>query len=248
MEVQEKLKKTEIPYVRAIDSAGSTSGQRQEAGAISERFTFCAVLFLGVVYLAGFFLMHSVKDPWLDEIFTYFQFSGHDFGSLWGSFHSGVNLLPPAYFVVLWIQSWILGDSAFAMRLPSLLCMLAAIFITFKFLRLHFGNKASLVTTFTVFAFAPELLVQQSEARPYSMYFMLAVASAYYTARIAQTLSPGKWLLLANAVFAFLLPFTHYYGGLYSAFLLVALVLADGAEELHRKRLVLDRAEERLGG
>ena len=182
---------------------------------------------LGATYAIAFFYLHTAKDFWLDEIFTHYQVSGHGFGSLCSSFHAGVNNLPPGYFLALWFQGSVFGDSSFWLRFPSLICSLVSIFYAHRCLCLFFDRHTSAFTVLTIFCFSVELHQQAVEARPYAMYFMVSVLSVYFWCRLIRDENPSWGLLTANTVVAFILPFTHYYGGLYNGLLLASIWLVD---------------------
>lgn len=194
---------------------------------------------LGGVFVIAFWMMHGVKVFWLDEIFTHYQVSGHSLGSLFESCGTGVNNLPPGYFLLLHLQGIVLGDGPLALRFPSLACTLISLFFAYRFLRLFFDGFASAIAVVTVYTFSAEILVQMTEARPYAAYFMLSVASAYYGTLLVRESSPGWKLLGVNALLAFLLPFTHYYGGLYNALFLAAVLLGDVRSQRLRPRVYL---------
>ncbi|MBT3470075.1 MAG: hypothetical protein HN467_12190 [Opitutae bacterium] len=193
----------------------------------SKSIPAACLFLLGAAYVTGFFYIHSAKDFWLDEIFTHYQVSNHGFGSLCSSFHAGVNSLPPAYFLVLWFQETVFGDGSFSFRFPSLFFSLISILYAYKCLYLFFDRPTSTLTVLTIFCFAVELHQQTVEARPYAMYFMVSVLSIYCWCRLIQDVKPSGKLLSANAALAFLLPFTHYYGGLYNGLLLASICFVD---------------------
>lgn len=192
------------------------------------------VILTTIVALATVLRVYDLGDQnyWLDETYTLISSSGHydEFAALpcnqlihdlpslthlgeqsrisevWKSQLHDVH--PPLYFMMVSAVRRVLGDSEFAVRLPSAFASIATLCLLYLLFRAFSSRWASIfgVLVCTI-AFSSISLAQ--EARPYSLSLCLAVATAVLLTRIelrarvsgspTQHWMYGLYVLLATA-------------------------------------------------
>jgi hypothetical protein len=178
------------------------------------------------LYAVCFAIVHPAKRFWLDELLTVYQVNSRGLGELMRSLGTGMNCIPPGYFILAWTGDHLWGLSEFAARLPSLICILGAIPLLWILLRKVFGEFASLGSIVVLYTHCGLLVEHAVEARPYGLYFLLSVAALWSGSAFLSESRVAPWQWLANAFVSFALPFTFYVGGVYSALLAGAVVLS----------------------
>ena len=141
---------------------------------------------------------------WLDESYTATIATQPSFERLidW-CLH---ELSGPVYYTVMWVWVTLFGDSAFSLRLPSLIFAMAMpLLILWKG---HPSRDTRLVWAVLIALWLPAVTFT-SQARPYAMLMLLGTAQAILFYRlIAQG---GRNHALAWSVVSALLALTHYY-------------------------------------
>jgi len=153
--------------------------------------------------------------PWFDEVyFSVFarpwQSGGvNGFFDLLGWIH-GNDVHPPVYFALLlyWIK--LFGQSAVALRLPSLLFGLATIPAAYALGRDALGRRVGLALAWLI-ALAPAHVWYSVEARPYALLTLLTTLSCWLCWRLLFG-ECKRGTLMAYAVVTVLLPGTHHLG------------------------------------
>lgn len=119
--------------------------------------------------VAAVILVWVVQMPsslWIDELGTFWVIDG-DLPSTarraW-RFHGQT----PLYYTMLWAVTQVLGASEIVLRLPSLLSMLAAALLLYRFTGRLFDRSAAIVAL-TVFVVYPNVGVHAGDARPYAL-------------------------------------------------------------------------------
>ena len=135
--------------------------------------------------------MFAIRTPlWLDETISYWQIAG-GFSELWA--RQGAMFV--AYPFVLWLAKSVLGTSEFALRLPSILAMLAATYILHKTAKELFG-RAGAATATVIFCTHPSVVFGAIDARPYAFATLSVTASIYLMLRWVRTSSNRDAALL----------------------------------------------------
>jgi hypothetical protein len=203
-------------------------GDRVEAGL--RRANFWVLAAFSVAYFAGVFLLACRKPVWYDEFFTIHLSRLPHLTDLWSALAEGTDLNPPLGFLATRLCQAVLGDSAWAARLPAaagfwVLCLCLYRFVARRG-SLLFAWVALLLPLTTVIApFA-------YEARPYGLVLGFCGLSLVCW----QAATEGKWrgpalVGLALALAAAL--WSHYYAVL----LLVPLALGEGVRTWDRRRV-----------
>jgi len=188
------------------------------------RWRAAIYLLYACLIAAALFADLATRPIWLDEALSYFQVRDRNLAALFHSFEAGVNAVPYGYFLVLWGVDHLFGLGPLALRLPSAVFGFAGVVLLHNLIRRHFGDPLAFASCVAALILSPEFMLYTHEARPYSLYFLLAVLSLYTTSALARADRPGWVALAANAAVAFVLPSVHYVGLPYSAASAVALL------------------------
>ncbi len=147
----------------------------------------------------------AVRAPlWLDETISYWQI---DAG--WFTISSRQGLSRPAYSYILWIATKLLGTSELALRIPSILAMLAAAYLLYRAARELFDRDISIIATI-VFCLHPVVIFAAIDVRPYAFGVLAINATILCLFRLRR--SDSLWLaalfgLLAGSILHFQLLF-----------------------------------------
>src|ERR1017187_8352580 len=87
----------------------------------------------------------AVRAPlWTDETLSYWQIAG-GFKQIWARSVQGNSFAAYAY--ILWLTKTIFGSSELVLRIPSILAMLAAVYVFYRCARELFAWDVSLIAT-----------------------------------------------------------------------------------------------------
>ncbi len=133
---------------------------------IEPRTSLLARLLYPVSLLASLLMWFlAIRAPlWLDETLAYWQVSG-GLGKVW----SRSALMPSSigYLYTLWFAKSILGSQEIALKIPSTLAMLGAVYFLFRSAReLYDQETAYLASIF--FALTYNVVFAATDARPYA--------------------------------------------------------------------------------
>jgi dolichyl-phosphate-mannose-protein mannosyltransferase len=157
---------------------------------------------------------------WLDETLAYWQVSG-GFWKIW----SRSALMPSSigYLYTLWAAKWILGSHEIALKIPSTLAMLGAVYFLFRSARQLFDQDiAFLVCIF--FALEPNVVFAATDARPYA-FALLATNLAVYLFIRWMTQHQMNQAILFGAAAAGILYFHYLFGAILPAFAIYYLAI-----------------------
>ena len=108
-----------------------------------------------------------VREMWLDEFITLYTVRFRDLSHLWATLKTGVDLNPPLYHLIVRTSEKLLGESALALRLPSLIgywvMSLSLFFLVRRRTNALYGVAAALLPFLTV------TYEYSFEARPYAI-------------------------------------------------------------------------------
>lgn len=156
----------------------------------------------------------AIRAPlWLDEVGTYWTIKD-GFAQIWLRQYFG----PPVYFYIVWLATKILGTSELALRLPSALAMLGALYLLYLAALELFDRETALIATI-VFCVHPIVIFESVDVRPYA--FAVLLTNAAILAMLGLRHNDSNWLA---AVFGLLAAGTLYLHFLY-AVILPALVI-----------------------
>jgi len=156
-----------------------------------ERITLAAAILVGVAHrlVFGWF-----APLWLDETYTGVIATQPDIGSLIQWCRN--ELSGPFYYVGIWAWEKIAGDSNLALRLPSLVCSLAAVALVAGYGARD--RRERLLWAGLTAIWLPGLLFV-AQARPQALLFLLATAQAIAFLRCIDNRS-ARWLTIWSLI------------------------------------------------
>jgi mannosyltransferase len=156
----------------------------------------------------------ALRAPlWLDETLAYWQVSG-GFWKIW----SRSQMMPSSigYLYMLWAAKSILGSQEIALKIPSTLAMLGAVYFLFRAARELFDRDiAFLVCIF--FALEPNVVFAATDARPYA-FALLATNFAIFAFVLWMKRHEMRQAILFGAGAAAILYFHYLFGAILPAF------------------------------
>ncbi len=177
-------------------------------------------LLIGILAVGAFLRLYGLGAAalWYDETFTA-HVAIQPLNRLLEATAGDVH--PPLYYLIIWGAVKLFGSSEIAVRLPSVVFSLAAVYLFYRLvIRLGLGEGLALAGALAV-AVVPTQIHFSQEARMYSLLQLLVIASLYFT--IGRRWVP---LGLVNLVMLY----THYY----SLFYLAAIAAAGICLEIKR--------------
>jgi hypothetical protein len=156
----------------------------------------------------------ALRAPlWLDETLAYWQVSG-GFWKIW----SRSEQMPSSigYLYTLWVAKSILGSQEIALKIPSTLAMLGAVYFLFRIARELFDQEiAFLICVF--FCLEPNVVFAATDARPYA-FALLATNLAIFTFIRWMTRHQMHQAILFGVAAAGILHFHYLFGAILPAF------------------------------
>ena len=174
------------------------------------------------------------RPMWTDELLSRVMLADPSFEHMLAALADTINAFPPLYFVVGWGWARLFGSGELSLRMLSSLPMAAGVFLAWRTLRMVNSRTAASLAVVLLMATSRDLFHQNTEARPYGLYFLGFAAASHalwgVAARGAIVRGRAGYLALSTAT----LVATHYVGVFLSA-ALVATALS--AWWLSRNRL-----------
>lgn len=193
-----------IPAGTSSNAAGKRSSER-----IGSAFYALAI----VVSLSTWFL--AINAPlWLDETGSYWDISA-GVSQIW----SRQTLWFPIYAYILWFSTKIIGASEIALRVPSILAMLGAVYLLYRAAREIFSREIALFAV-VIFSLNPVVSFAAIDVRPYAFAALATNATILTLLHLRNT--DGSRVA---ALFGFLAASILYFQYLF-AVILPALVIA----------------------
>lgn len=188
----------------------------EKAASIVNKFVYPAALLacLSIWVLA-------LRAPlWLDETLAYWQVSG-GFWKVW----SRSALMPSSigYLYTLWFAKSILGSSEIALRIPSLVALVAAVYFLFRSARELLGAEGGFLAA-VFFAIQYNVVFAASDARPYALA-LLATSLAIFAFVGWMNGYQMRHAVLFGAAAAGILYFHYLFGAILPAFAIYYLVV-----------------------
>jgi len=201
-----------------------------------------ALLLLAIVIAAALLRFPDLDRTslWYDEAVSWTQ-SRESFGALLASV--AADNYPPLHNIVLWLTMPLLGDSEWALRLPSACLGVAAVALMYPIGRMLAGPAAGLLAA-ALLAVSPFHVWYSTEAR---MYALMAAAGLVFLLAVLKVLrNPEPRWLAALALSGALFLYGHIYAllGFASVGLVCALFFVT---DLLRNRSVLQSAAFKAG-
>ncbi len=137
----------------------------------------------------------AIRAPlWLDETSSFWQISA----GFWQIF-SRRGQVSAAYPYLLWLTTRITGTSEVALRIPSILAMLAAAYLLYRAARELFDRDVALITV-VIFCVHPIVVFMSIDARPYAFGTLAINATIFTLVRLRH--SNSNWLAAAFGIAA----------------------------------------------
>lgn len=156
----------------------------------------------------------AVRAPlWLDETLAYWQVSG-GFWNIWS--RSAQMPSSIGYLYTLWVAQSILGSQEIALKIPSLLAMLGAVYFLFRIAREFFDQDIAFLTCI-FFCTHPDVVFAATDARPYA-FALLATNLAIFVFILWTTRNLMRHAILFGAAAAGILYFHYLFGVILPAF------------------------------
>jgi mannosyltransferase len=162
----------------------------------------------------------ALRAPlWLDETLAYWQVSG-GFGKVW----SRSALMPSSigYLYTLCAARSVLGSSEIALKIPSTLALLAAVYFLFRAVREFFDTEMAFLAA-VFFTLQYNVVFAATDARPYA-FALLATALAIYTFIRWMKRGTMRDAMLFGAAAAGILYFHYLFGSILPAFAIYYLI------------------------
>ncbi len=157
---------------------------------------------MGSCAISLFYIFSCYLNP--DEAV---HFSAARSNSWSGAYEASLAVTHPPLFILILHGILFFGRTEFALRLPSLISVAAALWITFAWLRRSFGEIFAL-SGLLFMAFSPMTISAASEVRQYGVLLFFVCAALYATERMFSERS-ARWTL-AQGFFLLGALLTHY--------------------------------------
>jgi len=197
----------------------------------------------GIVSLVISCVVFSAKKYFEnDELLSYYLLSDKSFFHMLSAFHDKINAAPPLYFLVAWIWTRIFGASELSLRLTSCLGMSAALWLLWATLRRTYGFWPTSIAVLSVFCTSGIVLWQNAEARMYGLFIAFCALGLLLYDTACRKSRVSRALLIGTACTHAAIVNTHLFGLIYSAALLLAVILRDRCFKAVRIQLYLSIA------
>ena len=202
-----------MPALKAAAARERPPGARERSGAPAWWPLAALVLLAALLRLPTL----ARQSFWYDEAFTAVHVFHPSLAATLKAMVKSENS-PPLWYLIAWADVRVLGDGAFALRLPSALAGIATVPVAWEIGRQLAGRRAALIAAALV-AVNPLFVWYSQEARVYALFvFTLALATLCFLRALAQ---PTRGRMAAFAVSGALALLTHYF----SVFMLVPMAL-----------------------
>lgn len=162
----------------------------------------------------------ALRAPlWLDETLAYWQVSG-GFAKVW----TRSQLMPSSvgYLYILWLAKSILGTSEMALKIPSLIAMLGAVFFLFRGARELFDEETAYIASI-LFCLEMNVVFAATDARPYGFALLATNLAIFAFVRWMQT-REMRQAIFFGATAASILYFHYLFSAILPAFAIYYLV------------------------
>jgi hypothetical protein len=152
-------------------SSATESVLQTENGGPSKHDVWLTAGYGGLVLVCLSVWVLAIRSPlWVDETLSYWQIAG-GVKQIWARSVQGNSFAAYAY--ILWLTNAIFGGKELVLRIPSLLAMLAAVYVFYRCARELFAWDVSLIAT--VFFILPRSIAFAAiDVRPYGFALLLS--------------------------------------------------------------------------
>ena len=156
---------------------------------------------------------------WLDETVSYWEING-GLGQIWSRSIAGLSF--PPYFYVLWTMRELFGSREVVLRIPSVLAMLAAVYVLYCIAREFVDQDVAFIVCI-LFCLHKDVAFAAIDVRPYS-FAVLAANLAIYALIVWLRKSDTVHSLLLGAFCGLIFYFHYLYAVILPAFLICHLL------------------------
>lgn len=143
---------------------------------INEMIVFWSLMLLGII-LRFFYLGH--QSLWVDEAIVFSQINTENIVEVYHNVMRTEGHIGPVYHMATYLFARPLGYSEWSMRLFAALMGVLGMFMTWLLARRWFGPAVAAIALLLI-AVAPVHIWYSQEARMYSLWIVLSVASIYF--------------------------------------------------------------------
>lgn len=189
--------------------ASQARSQPQTTGLLWRRLAYAIYAASLGVSISVWFL--AIRAPLrMDETGSFWQISA-GVSHIWSRQNFALAL--PAYYYILWFSTKLLGTSEVALRIPSIIAMLAAAYLFYLIGRELFGREIAVIGV-VVFCLNPITVFEAIDVRAYGFAVLLTNATLLFLLRIRN--SNSTWLA---ALFGFACAAILYFQLLFASIL-----------------------------
>lgn len=158
----------------------------------------------------------AIRAPlWLDETGSYWDIK-FGFRHIWS--HQFITLCFPSYTSILWLSTKIFGTSEVALRTPSVLAMMGAVWLLYLAARELFDRDVAAIAV-AIFSVNSIVIFESIDVRPYAFGAFATTAAILILLRLRR--SNSNWLAAAFGLAAAVVISFHYlFATILPAFLL----------------------------
>lgn len=154
----------------SVSALLSGTDRRSRTTQVVQSLSRIALAFALTFSVADWF--SAIRSPlWLDETNSYWSIS-QGFWKIWA--HQGLSF--PAYTYILWATKSLFGSSEVALRMPSVVAMLFAVYVLYLIARRFFESDVAGIVA-VIFCIHPFVSFAAIDARPYAFATLAANCS-----------------------------------------------------------------------
>lgn len=181
--------------------------------------------FFGLCLITG--VRHAVSIPIMgDELVAYYLATLPSPATIFSALSEGADSQGPLYYIVTWIWLKLTHQleeiREIAIRLPSILCWGATLYVTQRLLRKEIETWLSTALALTLLAW-PESLLHLAEGRGYGLIMLLISLTVLCSNKILVEYQKKDWLLALGIIQGTAI-LTHPLGAIYSAPIIATLI------------------------
>jgi len=202
----------------------------------SREHTFWIIVFFTFLSFIFRIINLDTYSLWLDESFTLLRINGdwdHIFKNIvirQNDIYT-VDLNPPLYFALLKAWTQASGQSTFAFRFFSVLCVVPIVALSYVLGRHLTSNRTIGLLSAGLALISPSYQWYASELRPYSLLLFLGSVSSYIFVRLFFQSKFSNTLFILWIISSLLSVFTHYS---YISLILIQIILIFTRKELYK--------------
>jgi 4-amino-4-deoxy-L-arabinose transferase-like glycosyltransferase len=175
----------------------------------------------------------AIRAPlWQDETWAYWEIKD-GFSQIWARQLTSF----PAYSYTLWLWTRIAGTSEWALRIPSVIAMLGAVYLLYRVAREVLDHEAALIAL-VVFCTHPIVSFAAVDIRPYAFAVLLTNATIFILLRLRN--SDSNWLAALFGFSAASILYFHYlFAAILPALAICFFIVKTGDRKILRRQFAI---------